>query len=252
MKARFDGILGLAYDSIAEGNCIPPLYMMKDARCIRDQVFCVGLRKAITGTVGGVINWGGCDPQSYSGDMVQIPMSQKGYFQFKMLQVTFVGGSGKTPPLLCQGGCQAIADTGTSLVVGPVEEIRQLNTFLGMTRTPSGDYVIKCSQMQYLPAIAFRLYKWDMILTPDDYILKVRLIFSEFFAICLIVYRPVILTAQEMDGQTQTCSSGFSGMNTPGDPNVNPNWILGDVFMRKYVTRFDMDKNTVGFAKAIV
>ena len=40
-----------------------------------------------------------------------------------------VGGQ----PSYCSGGCPGIADTGTSLLVGPSQEINQLNEQLGAT-----------------------------------------------------------------------------------------------------------------------
>lgn len=176
--AHFDGICGLGYKSIAVNGVVPPLYNMKSQGLIKQQQFSVYLNKEASGKIGGELIFGGVDKNHYSGDLVTIKLSRTGYWQFTMRKVLFVapGKDASQIPQLCQGGCQAIADTGTSLIGGPTEEIRILHKLIGAVRTTNGDYVVKCADVPNLPPIAFQIDKWNFVLKPEDYIIEVNIL----------------------------------------------------------------------------
>ncbi|CAL4955559.1 unnamed protein product [Urochloa decumbens] len=125
--AKFDGILGLAFQEISVEGSVPVWYNMVNQRLVPEPVFSFWLNRNPIEGEGGEIVFGGVDPQHYKGDITYTRVTRKGYWQFEMGD--FLIGEESTG--ICVDGCAAIADSGTSLIAGPLVAIAQIHERIG-------------------------------------------------------------------------------------------------------------------------
>lgn len=110
---RFDGILGLGYDTISVDKVVPPFYNMIDQGLLDEPVFAFYLgNTAVEGDESQAI-FGGVDKDHYSGKLTYIPLRRKAYWEVDFDAITF---NGQTAELDDTG---VILDTGTSLITLP-------------------------------------------------------------------------------------------------------------------------------------
>lgn len=217
VAAKFDGILGMGYPTISVDGLTPVFNSLVAQKVVDQAVFGFYLNRDPSGKQGGELSLGGIDTAKAGSDITYAPVTKQGYWQFK-LDGLGSGGNG----VACEGGCQAIADTGTSLIAGPKDEVTKIQKLIGATPFLNGEYLINCANIDSLPELTFTISGKPFVLKGSDYVLKVS-----------------------AGGQSQ-CISGFMGIDLPA--KVGPLWILGDVFIGKYYTVFDFEQNRVGFA----
>lgn len=110
---RFDGILGLGYDTIAVNKIVPPFYNMLNQKLLDEPVFAFYLGDTNKEGDDSEATFGGIDKSHYTGDLVKIPLRRKAYWEVDFDAIAF----GDNVAELENTG--VILDTGTSLIALP-------------------------------------------------------------------------------------------------------------------------------------
>uniref|UniRef100_A0A8C3P942 Peptidase A1 domain-containing protein n=1 Tax=Chrysemys picta bellii TaxID=8478 RepID=A0A8C3P942_CHRPI len=200
----FDGILGLAFPSIASSGATPVFDNMMNEGLVSQDLFSVYLSS--DDQSGSFVMFGGIDSSYYSGNLNWIPLSAETYWQITMDSITMNGET-----IACSGGCQAIIDTGTSLLAGPSTGISNIESYIGAS---DGTVRISCSAMSSLPNIVFNINGIEFPVPASAYITD-------------LVYGCRYIDVPTSSGEL---------------------WILGDIFIRQYYVVFDRSNNQVGLA----
>ena len=155
---------------------------------------------------------GEVDSKHYTGDFHDVPLSGEGYWQINMDSFTMNGKTVSTTT-------RAIVDSGTSLLAGPTADVKAIATMVGAKPLVHGEYTIDCNAKN-APDMTFTLNGKAFTLSLNDYVIKSA-------------------------GQ---CIFAMMGIDIPAPHG--PLWILGDVFMRKFYTKFDFANKKLSFATA--
>ena len=154
--------------------------------------------------------------------------------------------------IACNGGCEGILDTGTTLIIGPIDEVQAINEAIGAKYVPGAGYQVECDVVDQLPSIELEFGGKVFELSGPEYILKVFNFFWFSFNFNIIngygeleFWQIFPFKSFKVSGRGQTqCISGFGGA-------LLDIWILGDVFLGKYYTEFDVGNKRVGIATAV-
>lgn len=212
---KFDGILGLGYDTISVNHIVPPVYNAINSGLLDNPQFSFYLGDTSKTEDGGVCTFGGIDDSKFTGKITWLPVRRKAYWEVKFEGI----GLGDEYAELQNHG--AAIDTGTSLIVLPSQLAEVLNSEIGAEKSWSGQYTVDCDKRDSLPDLTLTFGGYNFTLSPYDYTLEV----------------------------SGSCMSAFTGMDMP-EP-IGPLAIIGDAFLRRYYSVYDLGKDAVGLAKAI-
>ena len=208
-SAKYDGILGLGFPSIAVAGVKPVFNEMIDQKVITEPLFSIYLQKNGQQESKGEIIFGGIDNTKYTGDLTYVPVSQEGYWQFSLDGLTVDDEE------LCKDGWEAIASTGTPFIAGPTDVVALLQKEMGAKQSWNGQYTVDCNKVPSLPSINFVIGGKKFELTANEYI-------------------------KNLQG---TCICALEELSS-----TDSLWILGDIFLSKYYSVYDYGNKRIGFA----
>ncbi|NXC45182.1 PEPC protein, partial [Penelope pileata] len=216
--APFDGILGLAFPAISAGGATTVMQNMLQESLLDSPIFSFYL-SGQEGSQSSELVLGGVDANLYSGQITWTPVTEATYWQIAIEDFVL----GEQSSGWCSQGCQAIVDTGTSLLTVPNQVFSGLMEYIGAQADSNGQYVTSCSNIENMPTFTFVISGTSFPLPPSAYMLQ---------------------------GNSGYCSVGIESTYLPSQDG-QPLWILGDVFLRSYYSVYDLGNKQVGFATAV-
>ncbi|GFN84866.1 cathepsin d [Plakobranchus ocellatus] len=215
-----DGILGLGFSGFMADEDVTVVDNMYSQGLLPAPVFSTFFNRYGSNGSDSVLTLGGTNPEYYIGDFTFIDVNRPDRWQFEIDRIQV-----SDDPFVWHR-CQAIVDTGSSVIVGPSDDVDRLNRRLGakpLGRNPNL-YTFERFQLNSLPDLEFVVNGQKLIMTEYDY------------------------AAQIPGPRRGQYFSGIVGKRFESDEV--PIWTLGLSFMRTFYTQFDKGNRRIGFARA--
>uniref|UniRef100_A0A914C6B2 Peptidase A1 domain-containing protein n=1 Tax=Acrobeloides nanus TaxID=290746 RepID=A0A914C6B2_9BILA len=211
MQGAFDGILGMAWDSISVDRIAQPIdQIFKNKNECPEAIVAFWMNPNTNQqSGGGEMTLCNIDSSKYTGEISWIPLSATDYWRISLDSIS-IGDTDLGSQI------SGIVDTGTSLLAAPTSAFEKIRSALNGKSINDGTYEIDCNNKDNLPTITFTINGKNFEIKPSSYV-------QEFSNGCLL------------------------GIMDAGSDDM---WILGDVFIRPYYTVFDHAKKRVGFAQS--
>lgn len=178
----------------------------------------------------GFFIWNDLHPATRSYHFQKVPVRGVTYWSAYMSNV-YLAKSASRPAMFldCEWGCDAVVDTGTSLIVAPTHVVNSIWTALGKWVSDGLD----CKNVSSLPSLHFKLGGKPLTLPPQSYVAKVDGALSEEIKEFL-PHSDKFKEHVQLGGDT--CIPIV--MTLDERSAIGPMWILGLPLFRQYYTSF--------------
>jgi len=222
LASPVSGLLGLAWDTIADSKATPFWQALARGESWDNPVMSFALTRFVdvqdakADEPGGIFTMGYLNSSLYTGDIEYTPLVASSYWLIPLTGITVQGST------IFSGSANAAIDTGTTLIGGPSQEIASIFANIPDSTKGTGDfegyYLFPCETPVNLTFSFGGGRAWTI--SPKDFSLQ--------------------------NVSPTTCVGAFFIVDS-SDTGA-PAWIIGDTFLKNVMSVYRFSPPAVGFA----
>lgn len=218
--AKWDGVVGLG-QAVSEAPEFNVFQMLANSSTpkMKKPIFAVFLGRLMSDD--SEITFGDVRQERMSGPMTWFDVSEEGYWQFKFTDFAVDGKATGICDRYGKRGCQAVLDTGSSLMMGPRHDLDKVLKLINF----GNDTTANCTAKTKFPKLGFMIEGKLFEMEPDDYMDR------EYDA--------------SLPKGTDSC---WAHLMPIGDTGRGPIFVLGMPFLRKFYTAYNIEEKKIGIA----